>query len=159
MIYIQQEFSSHDKHHFRHDILKWGICLNKVRQNLSEYNIKEDVQFETGSNSFNEARFKQLGKVWDEFQFQPKDEIDIQSYVRYRFTNEYGLKALSNVSFCVSKANEDLNKGERSQFFLARLYLIKIFCIRIHWIEPSLRLTPRSHYLLNTYRYYRGPLS
>lgn len=67
-----------------------------------------DVNLPKSENTFeNNIRYKQLGKVLREFDFEQKDEFDVQLFVSHKFETEYGLKAFSNVTFCISHQNEN----------------------------------------------------
>lgn len=89
--------------------------MNKVRQNLTDSNIKKDDRSQSGENPFmGSVRFRQLGKVLTEFQFTQEDENDLNSFITYKFETEYGLRALTNITFCVSKTNGIPSRGESS---------------------------------------------
>uniref|UniRef100_A0A336LMG7 Protein HGH1 homolog n=1 Tax=Culicoides sonorensis TaxID=179676 RepID=A0A336LMG7_CULSO len=105
-----ESFSSQEKYHFRHDILRYGFCMNRIRQILNETSIQHK-RISVNENPFTgNIRFKQLGKTLNRFNFDVNDENDLESYVGHKFETEYGLKAFSNVSFCISNdnKNEDL---------------------------------------------------
>jgi len=92
-------------HFFRHDILKWGICMNRLL-NVSILNEPDD------SEVFNphQPLSNRIANVIKGYEFTIEDERRMQTYIDKKFIQEYDLKTSIQMSFCMS--NSSKTEGE-----------------------------------------------
>ncbi|XP_063709601.1 regulator of hypoxia-inducible factor 1-like [Culicoides brevitarsis] len=126
-----EEFSADYKHHFRHDILKYGFCLDRIRQNLTNFDVTEANGSSKMNFKIDEIQFRQLGKILKEFSFDAQDEKDLELYVKHKFRTEYALNAYANVSFCISN---DAEKQENDSSYFGTNFLIKSLIVTIIYV-------------------------
>ncbi|XP_063709172.1 uncharacterized protein LOC134837715 [Culicoides brevitarsis] len=128
-----EKFSADYKHHFRHDILKYGFCLDRIRQNLTNFDHTKEHRHSKMNSMVDEIQFRQLGKILKEYSFDVQDEKDLELYVKHKFHTEYALKAHANVSFCISNDTEkqENDSGYFGMNFLVMSLIVIIICVII----------------------------
>lgn len=93
--------------HFRHDILKWGVCVNHCEV--------PDENFYVNSFDVEGAHPNLLPQSSPEFAFNPDLDRQLNICVN-RQISQYGLRSFTDITFCMTQANRNASYSKSLSF-------------------------------------------
>lgn len=107
------EFSAYTYQHYRHDVLKRGVCMNDCVKMVQS--LEESQKMELSSSNFTviQPYPAKIGQEIPEISWTEEDLENVTICNNVELEQFYGLRSVSRISFCLTETSESKNSKSR----------------------------------------------